>query len=199
MKATEFEVRHRALLHFLLIAAAFLSYLFQRDDIVWAWVKDSPQNRLFERSLFALATVFLGAGASICTWVRTRPRVPAGNSGTGSVPYAGYVGNLFFSVGLGSLAPLSGFVILVVGQALLGFRLLRRSAALGRAEVSQPTASLPQAIRQEAAKWGLFFTMIVFTVLLVDRVAEILSVASLLLSVILNLPHFHHSSVPEKP
>jgi hypothetical protein len=47
-----------------------------------------------------------------------------------------------------------------------------------------------QALRQESAKWGLFLTMIIFTVLLVDRGAEILAVASVLLRLLLNLPSF---------
>jgi len=45
-----------------------------------------------------------------------------------------------------------------------------------------------RAFRQESAKWGLFPTMLIFTVLLVDRVAEILALASLLLWLLLNLP-----------
>jgi hypothetical protein len=65
MNATEFEARHQALLYFLLITAAFLTYLLRPDDVVWAWVKESAQNRLFERSLFALATIFIGAGAAL--------------------------------------------------------------------------------------------------------------------------------------
>jgi hypothetical protein len=48
-----------------------------------------------------------------------------------------------------------------------------------------------RAFRQESAKWGLFLTMIVFTVLLVDRIAEILALASLLLWLLLNLPLFN--------
>jgi hypothetical protein len=48
-----------------------------------------------------------------------------------------------------------------------------------------------QALRQESAKWGLFLTMIIFTVLLVDRVAEILAVASPLLWLLLKFALFH--------
>jgi hypothetical protein len=124
--------------------------------------------------------------------------------------YPNHLGNLLFSLGLGSLAPLPGFVLLVAGQALLVFRLIHRADELQHAGGSrQSLLRVPRllpsfrpcfpaignapnwkkAFRQEVAKWGLFFTMIAFTILLVDRVAEVLAVASLLLWLLLNLPH----------
>lgn len=208
MKATNFEIRHQALLHLLVVTAAFLTYFIQRDDIVWAGIKDSPQNRLLERSLFALATLLIGAGAGICSWERMHPKFSVvGSSAThGSVEvysylsYPRYAGSLLYSVGLGSLAPPLGFVILVAGEALLGFRLLR---ARGVFKLAEPS-SLPQsasgwglAIRREAGKWGLFVTMIVFTILLVDRVAEILAVASLFVWLVLNWSQLHRLPVGE--
>jgi protein-S-isoprenylcysteine O-methyltransferase Ste14 len=218
MSATDFELRHQTLLHFLLVSLAFLTYLLVPDDIVWAFVKDSSHPHLLERTLFAIATLFIGTAAAICTWARA---YPASQSVSSSVPtardgpyrhlrYPSQLGNLLFAAGLGSLAPLPGFLILVAGQALLDFRLIRRADQdLKRAAYLQPSAPpmprlLPSfrpclpakgdapdwkpAFRQESAKWGLFLTMLVFTGLLVDRVAEILALASLLLWLLLNLP-----------
>jgi protein-S-isoprenylcysteine O-methyltransferase Ste14 len=220
MSATDFELRHQTLLHFLLVSLAFLTYLFAPDDIVWAFVKGSSHPHLLERSLFAVASLLIGAAATICTWARAYPAPQTINS---SAPiacdgpyrylrYPNHLGNLLFAVGLGSLAPLPGFVILVAGQALLDFRLIRRAQEdLQRAADSPQTLSrvprlLPSfrpclptkgdapnwtpAFRQESAKWGLFLTMIIFTVSLVDRVAEVLALASLLLWLLLNLPLF---------
>jgi len=70
--ATKFEYRHPVLLRALIIGAAFLTYLFDRDDIVWRFVKGSPAHRELERALFFVATLFVGAGAGICTWARAR-------------------------------------------------------------------------------------------------------------------------------
>jgi protein-S-isoprenylcysteine O-methyltransferase Ste14 len=203
MKATEFEVRHQTLLHFLLVTAAFLSYLLQPDDMVWAFVKDSVQNRLLERSLFAVAALLMGVGAGICTWARVYSEtdlsgISARSRIAGPYRYVRYpqqLGNFLFAVGLGSLAPLGGFLILVAGQALLIFRLIRRaetSTPAGDSLVPQPpVANWSQAVREQAGKWGLFLTMIIFTILLVDRVAEIFAVASALVWLLLNLPHFN--------
>jgi hypothetical protein len=55
-----------------------------------------------------------------------------------------------------------------------------------------------KAFRREPAKWGLFLTMIIFTVLLVDRVAEVLALASLGFWVLLNLPIFTRAH-PSQP
>ena len=222
MKASEFEFRHQTFLHLLLVTFAFLTYLLQPDDVVWALVKDFPHNRLLERSLFAVATLLMGVAAGISTWARAYPgsdlaAVSAPATAGGPYRYLRYpqqLGDFLFSVGLGSLAPLSGFLILVAGQALLVFRLIRRANSLALAATSpqplqQPSDPAPsscpahpanglanhgvQAFRQESAKWGLFLTMIVFTALLVDRLAEILALASLLLWLLLNLPHFNYS------
>jgi hypothetical protein len=47
-------------------------------------------------------------------------------------------------------------------------------------------------MREESAKWGIFLTMVVFTSLLIDRVAELLAVASLLVWAALNYSTFRH-------
>jgi hypothetical protein len=208
--ATDFELRHQTLLHLLLVLLAFLSYLLVPGDIVWAFVKDSSHPHLLERSLFAVATLLIGAAAAICTWTRAYPApqmissfAPIASDGPYCyLCYPNRLGNLLVALALGSLAPLPGFVMLVAGQVFLDFRLVRRAEDdLHRAAHPQQThppvprllpsfrPCLPskgdapiskQAFRQESAKWGLFLTMIVFTVLLIDRVAEVLALASLL-------------------
>ena len=217
MEATEFELQHQTLLRLLLVTLAFLTYLVQPDDVVWALVKDSAHNRLLERDLFAVATLLIGAGAGICTWARAHSATEFNLiSGARSTEenrhdgYHGHIGNLLYSVGLGSLAPLSGFIILVVGQAFLSFRLIQRfkshswnirsqqeqttvhASVTTLASGTSPNWSL--AIRHEAAKWGILVTMIVFTISLVDRVVEILAVASFLVWLFLNRTHFRHTS-----
>jgi hypothetical protein len=60
MKATDFEDRHQTLLHQFLVAAAFLTYLIDRDDVVWRFVKDRTASRELERTLFASLTIYAG-------------------------------------------------------------------------------------------------------------------------------------------
>jgi hypothetical protein len=53
-----------------------------------------------------------------------------------------------------------------------------------------PAPVWAHAFRREAAKWGILVTMVVFSVTLIDRLAEILALASILVAVMLNLPVF---------
>ncbi len=222
MKATDFEVRHQTLLHMLVVALTFSTYAIARDDIVWLIVRDSPHNRLLERCFFASAALLVGAGAAVCTWARayaepnfSGPSDPLTCDG----PYRylrhpRYLGTLLFAVGLGALAPIPGFVILIAGDAFLVFRLIRRIDELERAACSSPDPPraprllsslrpcfpskgvLPnwkKAFRKESGRWALFFSMIVFAIVLIDRVADVLVLASLLIGLLFNLPSFSRS------
>ena len=176
LKATDFEVRYRTLLHQLLVLAAFMTYLFDRDDIVWRFIKDSSADvRTLERAIFAVATILFGIAAWICTRARVQPA-------DRSTDCSGHLGEFLYAVALGSLAPLAGFVILMAGEAVRLLRLVMQPDVLERVDA----AAWPEALRREAVKWGLFFTMIVLTVTLVDRVAEILAGATVVIWVTLN-------------
>jgi hypothetical protein len=203
MKATDFEDRHQTLIHQFLVATAFLTYLIDRDDVVWRFVKDSTASRALERSLFAVATLFIAFGAGICTWARAY-HWPKGTTSVGPYRYLRHprhLGDFSYAIGLGSLAPLWGFVILVVGEALRVLRLIRlddyRAQNFQQGPVS--VAPLPahplakerdsgwrNAFRQEAVKWGLLLTMIVFVITLRDRLAEVLATSSFLVGLLLN-------------
>ena len=188
MRATNWEVRHSMLLHQLIIAGAFLVYLIQRDDIVWHFIKAHTSDRqLWERSLFAIATLQVGAGAAIFTWTARRPV-----SGVRRRSVSG-LGELVYAIGLGYLAPLWGFVILVALETVRVTRLIRRKdraesqhvSAGGTQDVSSPVW---EAFRRQSFKWGMFLTMIVFTITLEDRLAEILAVAACGAGFLLMLP-----------
>jgi hypothetical protein len=199
MKATDFEYRHRTLLHLAAVAVAFLTYFVDRDDVVWALVREHSQARLLERAAFALATLLIG----FATGLRTRGRAHASSSGSESVfgrknlsrhlGYLVHVGSLLFAIGVGFLAPLPGFIFLVIVEAMLAIRLIVRETAsdsesLSKTPLAQGNSALVwrEAARLESGKWGLFFTMMVFTLLLNDRVAEVLGAGSVLLAVVLN-------------
>jgi len=201
MRATDFEYRHQLLLHELIIGTAVLTYLVDKDDIVWRLIKGESNVRVMERSGFALATLIMGISACLCTVARAR-------SGAGettqldhserSLPYLRlrYLGDFLYAIALGSLVPLSGFCLLVIGEGIRLFRLSRRDGQTvqGPGSESDPAKRLPpqwaRAFRQEALKWGLFLTMIVFSITLIDRVAEVLIALTILLWAILNVRIF---------
>jgi len=185
VRATEFEERHPMLLHQVIIAAAFLTYFVDRDDVIWRFIKDSGGSRVLERVLFAIATLLVGTAAIMCTWARRYPqglvsstRSELSHSDVGSKWR--YLGDLLYAIGLASLVPLGGFVILIVGEAIRIFRLQQRRNELssvgsaGRNQTAEPESGWLEAARREAFKWGIFVAMVAFTITLRDRVADVL-------------------------
>jgi hypothetical protein len=210
MKATDFEYRHQTLVHQFIVAAAFLTYFVDREDIVWRFVKDSSAPKGFERFCFIVATVFIFVGAAICTWacVYRRPERATDLESYRHLLRLRYFGDLLYTIGLASLVPFWGFIILVAGETLRIFRLLQREDPRARNFLKHPlTSALPllppaaqefhsrlrKAFRQEAVKWGLFLTMVVFVITLKDRLAEVFAVASFLIGLLLNAPIFNRA------
>lgn len=213
MEATDFEHRHQTLVHQLLVAAAVLTYLLDREDVVWRFVKDSPAPHSLERLVFLVATMFVATGAVICTRARAfRAAILSTNVALRASLYRRqYLGEIFFSIGLGTLVPLSGFLILVFGDALRVFRLIRRMSVVPQDPVSpaglllanSPTTSSKRAwllaFRREAVKWGIFLTMVVFTTTQKDSHADILAAASFLVGLSLNAPAIGRPSAGPQP
>ena len=140
MKATDFEYRHQTLVHQFMVAAAFLTYFVDRENIVWRFVKDSSAPRGFERFFFIVATVFIVVGAAICTYTRVYPR-PESAIGMESYRHlhrSRYFGDVLYAIGLATLFPLWGFIILVAGEALRVFRLIQRENPRTRNPLQHP-------------------------------------------------------------
>lgn len=179
MQATDFECRHQTLLSQLILVAGLATYLFDPEDVVWRFIKDLPNRRELEHLIFFIASIFVGAGATLCT--RARSMNWADDSLRAGVGQ--WLGELAFAVGIGMLLPLAGFITLVAGQAIRILRLARRQDRVLRGPVGWA-----EAMRREAAKWGLLVTMIIFSITLVDRHADALAGTSYLAWAVLNLP-----------
>jgi hypothetical protein len=181
MQASDLEVRHQTLFHLMVVGAAFLTYFFQPDDIVWVLVKGHADRALLERIVFGAGTFMIFGAAVFETWARIH------------IPERLYLGRIIFALGIGLLAPASGTAILLIGESILILRLVAR----GHQDMSRLSPRLStnwgDALRQEFSKWGLAFTMIVFTVTLKDRLAEVLAGASFLFWLVLNFPDFLRS------
>src|SRR3974377_1333279 len=72
MMATDFEYRHERLVPQFIVGASVLTYLIDRDDVVWRFVRDSATPHRLERFVFIAAALFIALGAAICTWARAR-------------------------------------------------------------------------------------------------------------------------------
>lgn len=208
MKATEFEYRHQRLVHLFIVGAACLTYLADREDVVWRFVRDSATPHRWERCWFIAAGVLIAVGAMMCTWAWAKAREAPRRSGGEEKRLAlQYFGELCYAIGLGSLLPLAGFVILVAGETLRLLRLTRMAGAApnwqdGKGPVvpqlAPPAKAAPDggwgsAFREEAVKWGLLLTMIVFVITLRDRDADVLVAASFVIGWLLNVPKFRRS------
>jgi hypothetical protein len=199
VKATLFEARHALLVHQLIVGLAILTYLFDREDIVWRFVKGTAEPHQLERFLFILAAVFVAAGAALCTWARGRgtAKLASGSDSQRTPQCALYLGDMCYAIGLGSLLPVAGFTILVSGDALRIFRLIRReSDPANRSSLPVAPRKLrwSAAVRKEAIKWGILISVIVFSITLVDRQADILVGLSFVLGTLLNTPLLRTSS-----
>ena len=186
MKASEFESRHPTAVHQIIVGAAFAMYFLQRDDIVWRFVKTSKAPVHFERSLFAVATLLVGTAAFLCTrHAHASQSLRPNPKNVEEDRRRGY-GEILYAIGLGSLAPLAGFVILVGGEALRILRLMAPQPA-----EPFPIGAVSQPGRKDFApgfaKWGMFATLIVFTITLSDRIAEVLASIVFTAAIALNL------------
>ena len=161
MKATDFEYRHQTLVHQLIVAVAFLTYLIQPDDIVWQFVKNRVEPQTLERILFIVATLFIGAGAALCTWARAHSGEVRNSAPRLLVGHWWYSGEFIYAIGLGSLAPPWGFVILVLGEALRLTRLIgRESGDVGNLRPGATTIPRWVVVAQRngsGTTWGMAF------------------------------------------
>lgn len=117
-------------------------------------------------------------------------------------------GEILHAIGIGSLLPLAGFLVLVCGETIrMGRREILRTRTAQQRDVSTgewqqekvaklqifPSHSLPtqsavwrQAARIHLGAWFAFLSMIVFSATLIDRLAEILFATTLLVSLLVH-------------
>ena len=178
--ATDFESRHRTLLHLLLVGLALMTYLFSPDDIVWALVRHHSDAHSLERMAFAVGAIVMLGSAALETWTTAFPVV------NGQL-----LARLLAAVALGLLLPPSGAMILLCGEALLISRLLLRNRKKGIAQSAQQDSSVAwkSGFRNAASKWGLAASMLLLALTLQDRIAEIAAALSFLLWAAWNLRH----------
>jgi len=189
IRATEFEIHHAKLLRRTLVAIAWATYLLDREDAVWRFIRQYPYRRLLEHFAFGIAAVLIGVAAALCT--RAAASEPAEKVGPSAGPFdrnnpfppAQLLGEWLYAIGLASLVPLLGSVLLVAGESIRVTRLglLVRKGHDAKLEQPIPGSRWGRALRLQAVKWGVFLTMIVFAVTLVDRFADFGIVASILL------------------
>jgi hypothetical protein len=66
MHASAFEQRHAMALRLCIYAVAFSVYFFDRDEVVWRFIRYSASRRALEHGAFLIATLLVGLGAYLC-------------------------------------------------------------------------------------------------------------------------------------
>jgi len=165
----------RSMLRLVLLLGSLATYLVSPDDVVWRFIKGAPQVRLLEHFAFGSAAALLGVALFL--------KVQASTSGTVSSTRT-TVGSLLQAVGIGVLLPLPGFLLFGLGN--LGISLLlkeRQPAILGQS----PKSGIAPWTGALAVHIGLscaVASMIIFSIVLVDRVADALFAMSALVSLV---------------
>jgi len=179
--------------HAALLLGGLSTYLISRDDVVWRFIRSAPHARALEHTLFGIAAAILGFALLLRVKASAHPEDR--NSRSPSRITAAIAG-ILQSIGIGSLLPLPGFLLLVLGTVAANQLLYGRhsTAEIPRSEGEDfHRARGPlQAFRWKdtlAAHIGLcfaFVSMAIFSVVLIDRVADVLFAMTALVSVAAN-------------
>lgn len=148
-----------------LLVAGLATYLVSPDDVVWKFVRTSQHARLLEHFGFGLAAVLLGIALLL--------KVQASTVGALSTT----IGSLFQPLGIGSLLPLPGFLLFVVGE--LGITSLIAERESGE----QRSLSWKASLAEHTGLCCTCASIIVFSIVLIDRVADALFALSAIASI----------------
>lgn len=188
-----------------LVLGGLCAYLKQPDDVVWHFVQGTSNVRVREHICFAIAAVTLALSLLLRVQIDTQlveSRSEQEDSGSRRI-----ASEFLQAVGIGSLMPLAGFILLVLGQTAFsvlryslgkkadddlagtdgtppssrhGIQLLTRPAMVGRGERRK-------LLSRHAGLFCAFVSMVTFSITLSDRLADYLFAGSALIAILANL------------
>ena len=184
--------RLRLIVHAALLLLGVSTYLISPDDVVWRFIKTAPHARALEHALFGIAAAILGFALLLKVKASAHPE---NQDSLGSSRLTASVANLLQAIGIGSLLPLPGFLLVVLGDVAASLFLYgsHSTAEDPRAKLDPRRVSGPlRAFRWRnalATHVGLcfaFLSMAIFSVVLIDRVADALFAMTALVSIAAN-------------
>ncbi len=176
-----------------LLVAALFTYLISPDDVVWHFIKMSAHPRVLEHIFFGIAASMLGI--SLLLELAASAQAEAQDVQDSHCTRA-TLSRLLQSIGIGSLLPLPGFLLLVIGNVVVSLSLHRGHQTAGDVKPGmylQRAKSTLRALRWRntlATHIGLclaFLSMVAFSIVLIDRVADVLFATTALVSIAANL------------
>jgi hypothetical protein len=172
-----------------LLLAGLSTYLIFPDDVAWRFIKTAPHARVLEHVLFGIAAAFLGLALLLKVKASARPE---NHDSNGPSRITATVAPLLQAIGIGTLLPLPGFLLLVLGDVGISLLLYGRRP-MGEDRKAEGN-SRPARRPRQAFPWrnalatniGLcfaFVSMAVFSIVLIDRVADVLFAMTALASI----------------
>ena len=176
-----------------LLLAGLSTYLISQDDVVWRFIRTAPHARALEHALFGIAAAILGFALFLKVKASAHPE---NRDSHGPSRITGTIVSILQAIGIGSLLPLPGFLLLVLGDVVASLLLYGRHSTAedprSEGEDSRRARGPLQAFRWRdawATHLGLccaFLSMAIFSVVLIDRVADVLFAMTAFVSVAAN-------------
>jgi len=176
-----------------LLLAGLSTYLISPDDVVWRFIRTAPHARALEHALFGIAAAILGFALFLKVKASAHPE---NRDSHGPSRTTGTIVSILQAIGVGSLLPLPGFLLLVLGDVVASLFLYGRHSTAedprSEGEDSRRARGPLQAFRWRdalATHLGLccaFLSMAIFSIVLIDRVADVLFAMTAFVSVAAN-------------
>ena len=177
-----------------LLLAGLFTYFVSPDDVVWHFIKTSSNARLLEHSIFGVAAPILG----IALLLKMKISVDVQQDSRHTFHGGAVVASLLQSIGIGSLLPLPGFLLLVFGDLGASTLLYLRYPTAEGPEVKLSSRTVGGT--KHTFRWkdslvtylGLccaFISMVLFSITLIDRIADVLFAISALVSIAVSSRH----------
>lgn len=185
--ANALEIRRPFLIHGVLLFAAWLTYFADSADVVWRCIRSSPHARFLEHVAFGSAALAIGIGILLGSWRTDRDYRHEGWDP--KTVRLRCVGEILHGIGMATLLPVAGCVLLVAGETLRSLRYARLKTHIARSRPSlRPMPSLAASwkglLLGQGFAWCAFASMVIFSIVLVDRVADVLFAGTLLVALV---------------
>lgn len=185
------ELRRPYLMHGLVLLVGWGTYLLDPDDVLWRFIRHSPHSRLLEHLGFGCAAAAIGLGILLGCW-RTDRDYSAEGWTSGSIRRR-CVGEILHGIGLASLVPVAGFVVIVCGETIRSVRYARLKMRIAREHGSGLPGGLPVEapggpawkwlVLSQAGMWCAFVSMAIFSIILIDHAADRMFGITMLVSI----------------
>ena len=205
-RANALELRRPYLIHGLVLLIGWGMYLLDRDDVLWRFIRHSSHSRLLEHLGFGCAAAAIGLGILLGCWRTDRDYRAEG--WTPGVIRRRCAGEILHGIGLASLVPVAGFVLIVCGEAIRSVRYAKLKLRIAREHGGGVPCGVPVAVPpgpawkwlvlSQAGMWCAFVSMVIFSIVLIDHAADRMFGITMLVSIAtraaLPLDNFTHEN-----